>query len=1018
MDLWCTGFDLGEWRVEPRSNRVSRRGEVVRLEPRTMELLVCLASSPGQVLSRRELVDRVWRVEAVADSSLTRTVADLRRVLGDDARDPRYVETASKRGYRLVAEVRAATGGVPVSAAEEPGGEAERPTCVAREAELARLASFVDSALAGRGGVALVSGEAGTGKTVLVRELAWRATVAHDRLVVASASCSAHTGAGDPFAPFRRLLGQLTGDRDTPAATVGLSREQARRLWRLAPVACERVAACGPDLVETLLPGTELLERARVAAPAAAWLDGLARLVERKVSLPPDASLQQGAVIGQCVNVLLSVARQQPLVLVLDDLHWADGGSMSLLFELARSLAGSPLLVVGTYRPEEVGVGRGGDRHPLEPVLHELKRGSGDVTLELPASGDRAFVEELVDSEPNRLGRDFRDALYRRTEGHALFTVETLRMLQDRGMISNDLEGCWVAAEGIDWNSLPGRVEGAVAARIERLPDELRDLLAVASVEGEEFTAEVAARVLGVDTREVVHRLGRELAARHRLVVARGVRALARGRLSVFGFAHVLFQRYLYGALDVVERLHLHGRVGVALEALHGGDIEVVAVQLARHFEEAGDLDRAVRYHALAARHCVHATANQEASDHYTRALELLTGLPASPARDRKELVLQMGVQGPLIQLSGWGTPGVGEAAERADALVGRLGDEGHRVPALMQLAVYESMARDVTRSITLGKRMLALAGEHGSADEVLLAHWVLGWTTAIRGELARARGHLEEVVAAYEPARHHTLAYLTGLDPAIASLAHLSWVTSRMGYLDQAVAHAEKGLDLARRLGHPNSLAFLQAVVVSCLCDRGEVRKGHQRLDEAVETTTAHSLATIPVYIACWRGRLRLAEGDAAAGLELGLRAEVLARAVGHMTFLPYSLALVAASHRALGDAERASAALLDARQHVEAHGARCFEPDLSLVQASILRERGEGEAAEGCLVEALAAARRQEARLWELHAATRLARLWRGRGRRREALELLAPVVQWFAEGLDTAPLVRARALLGELS
>jgi adenylate cyclase len=196
--------------------------------------------------------------------------------------------------------------------------------------------------------------------------------------------------------------------------------------------------------------------------------------------------------------VLRTLAKTHPLLLMLDDVQWADSASIGLLFHLGRRLEGSSILIACAYRPEEVALERAGERHPLEKVLAEFKWSLGDVWVDLRRADERegrSFVDALLDTEPNRLGEDFRRALFEHTGGHPLFTVEVLRAMQERGDLVPDAEGRWVEGPSLDWERLPARVEAMIAERIGRLDEELRDVLAVASVEGEWFTAQVVAQV-------------------------------------------------------------------------------------------------------------------------------------------------------------------------------------------------------------------------------------------------------------------------------------------------------------------------------------------------------------------------------------------------------------------------------------------------------------------------------------------------------------------------------------------
>ncbi len=540
---------------------------------------------------------------------------------------------------------------------EEP---VERPIFVARDRELAQLDGFLDTALTGRGQVAFVTGDAGCGKTALIQEFAWRAQAAHPDLVVTWGHGNAHTGAGDPYLPFREVLGLLTGDVEAQWAAGAMTGEQARRLWHLLPLTVQALVGAGPDLIHLFVPGAPLVERAEAFKPwpgGSIWLTQLKNLAARQAAASGNPNLQQSALFEQYSQVLRALASQRPLLLALDDLQWTDGGSINLLFHLGRQMGGSRILIVGAYRPADVALGRpaspllagqavtavaGGteearerdplarERHPLEPIVNEFKRTFGDIVVDLEQAEGQRFVDAFLDSEPNRLGAAFREALYQHTGGYPLFTVELLRGMRERADLVEDGEGRWVEGPSLDWETLPARVEAVIAERIDRLPERLRDILTVASVEGETFTAEVVARVGATDEGETIRSLSRTLDRMYRLVSARGILRVDGRHLSRYRFRHILFQKHLYNSLDSVERVHLHHAVGTFVETLYGegaeelGAIEAGAAQLARHFQEAGIADKAVKYLRQAGERAQRLYANEEAVDHFRRALALL----------------------------------------------------------------------------------------------------------------------------------------------------------------------------------------------------------------------------------------------------------------------------------------------------------------------------------------------------------------------------------------------------------
>jgi oligopeptide transport system substrate-binding protein len=237
---------------------------------------------------------------------------------------------------------------------------------------------------------------------------------------------------------------------------------------------------------------------------------------------------------------------------------------------------------------------------------------------------DRAFVDAIVDSEPNQLSRSFRGALYEHTGGHPLFTIELLRNMQERGDIGQDVQGRWVEGPKLDWKVMPARVEGVIEERIGRLEEDLKETLAIASVEGEDFTAQVVGQVQEVSERRILTRLSRELEKHHRLVNAQEETKVGEHILSSYRFAHTLFQQYLYNDLSAGERRLLHGEVARVLEQLYAGQTEGIAVQLAHHYSEAKQAEQAILYLLKAGDRARTIYAYEEAIDFYKRALEIL----------------------------------------------------------------------------------------------------------------------------------------------------------------------------------------------------------------------------------------------------------------------------------------------------------------------------------------------------------------------------------------------------------
>jgi len=473
---------------------------------------------------------------------------------------------------------------------------APRPVFVARDGELAHLNAFLEKAIDGNGQVVFITGGAGRGKTALIDEFCFRAQGQYDDLITARGNCNAHTGVGDPYLPFRDITGMLTGDIESSLAAGNILPDHAKRLWNLLPQTVDAMLKRGPSLVDVLVHGDSLLDRTETANPENVnRLRQLKELVERNKTSPSD--LDQSLLFEQFTNVLLILAEDRPLILFLDDMQWADSASIDLLFHLGRRIEGHPILLISAYRDDEVALGRDDQRHPLENPVNELKRLYGDIFLDLSRVGqEEDFVEQYLDTDPNRLDSEFRQTLKTHTGGHPLFTVELLREMMDRGDLIKDDEDYWIESPELSWKLLPARVEAVIEERVERLDDDLKEVLSIASVEGEEFTVQVIAEVQKVKEHSLQRKLSQQLEKTHRLVHA-GDELKVDGRiLSHYRFRHQLYQHYLYNDLSTGERRLWHGDIAAALEGLHQGETRGIAVQLAHHYSEAQDTPKASKY--------------------------------------------------------------------------------------------------------------------------------------------------------------------------------------------------------------------------------------------------------------------------------------------------------------------------------------------------------------------------------------------------------------------------------------
>lgn len=553
---------------------------MVRIEPKVFDVVRYLIAHAERVVSKDELLGRLWPGEHVSESVLPRCITVARKALGDDPNAQRMIQTVHGRGYRFVAPLQSAGAGAPGSIAA-PSPLPTRSPFVGRDDAMRTLRAALTDAEAGRSRLVLLAGEPGIGKTRTAAEIA--ATARADGALVLTGRC--HEGEGAPaFWPWVQVL-------RTIARNVG--REEAMRA----------LGAAAPDVC-ALVP--ELGAGAPPPAPAAALTAEQARF----------------RLFDGIAMLLAAVTRSRPIVIVLDDLHWADKPSLLLLAFLARELRDARVLVLGAYRDTDL------RRHsPLAAVLADLAREALHQRIALRGLG----VDDVDRFVATTAGRTASPSLVRAvhamTEGNPFFVGEIVRLLATENKLDRDSEG---ATLGI---ALPEGVREAIGRRLDVLSEECNRVLGIAAVLGREFELPVLAHVADVANDRLLELLDEA-------VTARAVVPHASDAARYF-FAHALVREVLYEELSTPLRVRLHGRVGRVLAAREASGGSVTLAEIAHHFFEGapgGDVPAAVTFGERAAERALACLAYEEAVGHYERALQALE--LAVPIDEERRVVL------------------------------------------------------------------------------------------------------------------------------------------------------------------------------------------------------------------------------------------------------------------------------------------------------------------------------------------------------------------------------------------
>lgn len=847
-----------------------------------------------------------------------------------------------------------------------------------RADELAQLESWRENAVTGQGRLGFVVGEAGSGKTMLLRAFMAEAQAKQPDLWIACGGCDEYVGSGLPFLPWRELFQQVTTSSDEP--------------W---------------------LPILSLGEAASHTP------------IENETEL--QSQLTQDQLFTEIGARLLALAAQQPLLLILEDLHWADRSSLHLLLYLSQHIAASRLLLLCTFRPEELTTDSEQNQHPLFRLISESKRRFGQVVVDLSKLSEatrQQFIAAWLDQEPNQLDADFRQALFRHTEGHALFTVELLQELQTRGDLQRNAAGEWVAQPTLQWQALPARVEGVIENQIARLPSHLRQVLRVAAIEGEEFTAEVVSKVAAIPLAQLESWLSDDLDRRYRLIDVQHTQWIGQQRLSFYRFRHHLFQHYLYQSLNQVEQAQYHAQVGYGLEELYSPQCSVIALQLARHFEHAGLAEKAIDYYQLAGEKARDLSANSEAIAHFRTALTLLQATTCHPNRAERELALQLVLGNTLVRVHGYAAEEVGQTFHRAHLLYQQIralpqaSQANTALPygtLLHGLHRFYYMRGEWLAARQTGEQLMALAQQ--SQEPVLQAEAprALGMTFWHQGEFTTAQQHFEQGIAVYQPSLHTHYLQLSGQDPGMICTAYTAWGLWMLGYPSQAAERLERCLALAQTVAHPFTLIYALQYAAVLHQFRRDAAATLTQAEAIIEMAQQHGFTYYLGWGAMLRGWARVQLGQQSAGIAELHQGLARWQATGATLAQHYYYGLLADAYLTVGQSAAGLNAVTDGLATIPTSG-RFWEAELYRLQGELLRQ-SIANGAEAAFQQAIAIARQQGAKLLELRALCSLSTLNQQKGNA-AAHECLRTSYDWFLEGFDTVDLKEAQTRLATVT
>ena len=911
------------------------------------------------LLTKSALLDEVWGHQFVTDSVLKTAVSDLRTVLDDDPRQPRFIETVARRGYRFIARPVAQSGAVPRPEGAPTAVHAiafARPAdawFVGRTDALAQLDSFWAAALGGRRAVVWVAGEPGIGKTALIE----RFIAGIGDGACARGQCVDLYGAGEPYLPVLEALAELC-----------------------------RQDADVPSLLRSVAP-TWLLQ-----------LPWLSSVEERETLRRELVGVGSERMLREMGQLLDRYTERRPLLLVTEDLHWSDRATIQLIDYLARRRGSARFMWLASFRLAEVVV----RDHPLNPVRHELRLHGLCNEIVLDPFSEAEVAAYVVQRAPSMAGDEsFVRDLHGRTDGVPLFlaSLMTEAVSRDSEPIAESLPRPGTAA----LMAVPDNLAALIDHYIARLDSEQRSMLLAAAVCGTEFRVGTVALVLGRET------AGVDQACAELVRLQLWLRPSARrddAEPASYAFRHSLFRQVLYERSTGVVRTELHRKAAAALESERAAGLPVTASELAMHFERGREPMFAMRYFAEAATAALMHLSPAECLDVTQSGLDLLDHAAAGRQRDALEIELAT-----LRGLAAFHLLGVGSEAraafQRAYALLTAQPEHPQRALLLHNFGFVLFLRAEYAETLQVVETARTLAASLGDPVLEVAACAVQADVLLLQGKPRTAIAMIEKALPAIEaidvgPA--HSFAQVLVLGLLGLHLLHVGRVEESRRRREQAHARAA---DLGQPMGEMVAI-WLDAMAEVRLGNVARVAALADELRMLVEEHhLSHGKAAWRFFMG-WadahRGRPREALQLIREAYEDNMRLGMVAGGSEVLGFGVEAMLLA-------GDYEEARRQLDQALEFASGHSENVYLPQLLLFGASIASAQGETEAALQLVHKAVAEARAQEAAWLELVATVALCEQAGAKGKDRQAL---AALVDALPQANGTAVMARARALL----
>jgi class 3 adenylate cyclase/predicted ATPase len=838
---------------------------------------------------------------------------------------------------------------------------------VGREQEVGLLVERWEQVKAGQGQVVLLTGDAGIGKSRLVQMLKDHvAQESHVRWECRSTEYYQNSALYPVIDLFQRIL--RFEAHETPDEKVG-KLEHALNQYRLP------------------------LEE---AVPLFAPLLSLPIPEDRYPPLNVSSQRQRQKTLESLVAILLELAERQPVLFILEDLHWTDPTTLEFLSLLVEQVPTTAIATLLTCRPHFQPSWRHRS-YITEMTLNRLSHTQVEQIVTGMTDG-KTFPAEVLQQ------------ILTKTDGVPLFIEELTKAILESGHLQ-EIDGQYELLGSLTSFAIPVTLQDSLMARLDRLMT-AKVIAQLGATIGRQFSYALLHAVAQLNDRTLQEELHRLVEVE--LLYQRGVPPQA-----TYTFKHALIQDAAYESLLKSTRQQYHQRIAHVLEEQFPETTVTQPELIAHHYTEAGLTEQAVHYWHKAGQSAVQRSAHVEAISHLRQGLELLETLPETPQRLQREVDMHITLGASLLATKGSGAPEVEQTYLRARQLCEHLEAPHQLFPVLRGLWNYYNGRAEHQTAHALGEQLLTLAQQAQDTPMLVATHRALGTTMFWLGAGASAHRHFAQGVALYHAQQHHSLAFRYGEDASVLCHMFAAWTLWYLGYPDQGLSRSHEALTLGQQRAHPFSLSFALTMAAMFHQFRREMQAAQERAEAAIRLTTEQGFPYFMALSSLMRGWALAHQERAQEGSEQYTQSLMTYCATGAELLRPYLRALLADVHGILGKPETGLAVLGEALTHADKTGERWYESECYRLKGALLLQQSSSNQteAESCFLQAISIARSQEAKSFELRTATSLSKLWQHRGKRQEAHDLLAPVYGWFTEGFDTADLQEAKALLEEL-